>query len=82
VVATAEPDFKKILAETGYKKASLDEIRSEVKGLGLKYREVGHKSNGSVSVNWVMGQLHMKAIGNVRLAMVREEVADILDVRY
>jgi glutamyl-tRNA(Gln) amidotransferase subunit E len=82
VVATAEPDFKKILAETGYKKASLEEIRSEVKGLGIKYREVGHKSNGSVSVNWVMGQLHMKAIGNVRLARVREEVADILDVRY
>ena len=82
VVATAEPDFKKILAETGYKKVSLEEIKSEVKGLGLKYREVCYKSNGSVSVNWVMGQLHMKAIGNVRLARVREEVADILDVRY
>jgi glutamyl-tRNA(Gln) amidotransferase subunit E len=82
VVATAEPDFKKILAETGYRKVSLEEIRSEVKGLGQKYREVCHKSNGSVSVNWVMGQLHMKAIGNVRLARVREEVADILDVRY
>jgi len=80
VVATAKPDFKKILAGSGYTKASLEEIRSEVKGLGKKYKEVCYNGNGSVSVDWVMGQLHMKALGNVRLAVVREEVADILDV--
>jgi glutamyl-tRNA(Gln) amidotransferase subunit E len=81
VVATADPDFKKILVETGFRKASLAEIKAEIKWLGKKYKEICYNGNGKASIDWVMGQLHMKAIGTVRLSQVREEVADILDVR-
>lgn len=81
VVSTAEPDFKAILEATGYAPASLSEIRAEVKVLGKKFAEISYNGNSAASVNWVMGQIRMKAIGTVRLAEVNKEVSEILEVR-
>ncbi len=81
VVSSAEPDFKKILEATGYAPASLAEIRSEVKELGEKFAEISYNGNSAASVNWVMGQIHFKAIGTLRLGEVRKEVSEILEVR-
>ena len=81
VAATAEPDFKKILNDTGYRKASPEEIKSEVKRLGKDFEKICYNGNSHASVNWVMGQIHMKIIGNVRLSEVRKEVEEILDIR-
>jgi glutamyl-tRNA(Gln) amidotransferase subunit E len=81
VVSTAEPDFKSILDATGYEPASLPEIRAEVKELGKKFAEICYNGNSAASVNWVMGQIHRKAIGTFRLAEVHKDVSGILDVR-
>jgi glutamyl-tRNA(Gln) amidotransferase subunit E len=82
VVATEESDFKKILAETGYRKASPEEIKSEVKQLGKDFEKICHNGSRIASVDWVMGQIHMKVIGNLRLSEVKKEVAEILDVKW
>ncbi len=81
VVASAEPDFKQILADTGYAPASLGEIRSGVKELGKRFEEICYNGNSAAAVDWVMGQIRMKAIGKHRLAEVRKEVSDILEVK-
>jgi len=81
VVSSAEPDFNKLLEATGYSKASMAEIRAEVKELGKKFAEISYNGNIAASVNWVMGQIYKKAIGTVRLAEVRKEVSEILEVR-
>ena len=80
VVATSEPDFKKILSETGQVPASMKEIKSEVKDLARKFEEICFNGNSAASVDWIMGQLHMKAIGKLRLSDVRKEVSEILEV--
>jgi hypothetical protein len=81
VVASAEPDFKQILTDTGYAPASLAEIKSGVKELGKRFEEICYNGNMAASVDWVMGQIQMKAIGKLRLAEVRKEVSDILEVK-
>ncbi|MCA1742314.1 MAG: hypothetical protein LC630_07615, partial [Bacteroidales bacterium] len=80
VVATSKPDFKKILSDTGYAPASMTEIKSEVKELARKFEEICFNGNSAASVDWIMGQLHMKAIGKLRLSDVRKEVSEILEV--
>ncbi len=81
VVSSAEPDFKQILTDTGYAPASLAEIKSGVKELGKRFEEICYNGNMAASVDWVMGQIQMKAIGKLRLAEVRKEVSDILEVK-
>jgi glutamyl-tRNA(Gln) amidotransferase subunit E len=81
LVASVEPDFRQILADTGYTPASLGEIRAGVKELGKRFEEICYNGNSAASVDWVMGQIHMKAIGKHRLSEVRKVVSDILDVR-
>ena len=81
VVASAEPDFKQILTDTGYAPASLAEIKSGVKELGKRFEEICYNGNSAAAVDWVMGQIQMKAIGKLRLAEVRKEVSDILEVK-
>jgi glutamyl-tRNA(Gln) amidotransferase subunit E len=80
VVATGEPDFKMILSDTGYAPASLTEIRAGVKELVDRFKEIRYNGKSEVSVDWIMGQLQMKAIGRLRLSEVRKEVSEILEV--
>jgi len=81
VASSVEPDFKKILAATGYSPATPDEIKKEVKELQKKFALIGYNGSEIAKVNWVMGQIHMKTIGTMRLAGVRKEVSDILENR-
>jgi glutamyl-tRNA(Gln) amidotransferase subunit E len=80
VVATPTPDFGEILAATGFRRSTMDEINSEIPGLADKFREVCYNGNMSGIENWVMGQLHRKAIGTLRLSEVRKAVSGVLEV--
>jgi len=81
VVAATEPDFRKILDETGYKKASLEEIKPEVNRFAKDFEKICYNGHSTAPVDWVMGQIHMNLIGNVRLSEARNEVEHILDAR-
>ncbi len=79
VVATPQPDFEKILAATGYRPESLQQIKARVKELDKKFAEISYDGKSVSSIDWIMGQVHMKAIGDLRLAEVRKEITDILE---
>ncbi len=81
VVAEASPDFKSILAGTGLHRATMNEIRDEAKELAARFPAVCYNGNLAGMEEWLMGQLHMKAIGTVRLSEVRKAVSEILEVR-
>ncbi|MRR20727.1 Glu-tRNA(Gln) amidotransferase subunit GatE [bacterium] len=81
VVAVPSPDFGSILAATGLRRASMDEITRETRVLVTRFPEVCQNGNMAGIENWVMGQLHMKALGTVRLSDVRKAVSEILEVR-
>jgi glutamyl-tRNA(Gln) amidotransferase subunit E len=80
VVATPSPDFSEILAGTGLRRASLSEIRKEIKALTGRFGEICYNGSMAGIEDWVMGQVHMKAVGTIRLSEVREAVSDILEV--
>jgi len=81
VVAVPSPDFGAILASTGLRRAAMDEITGEIKIHARRFPEVCHNGNMAGIEDWVMGQLHMKALGTVRLAEVKKAVSEILEVR-
>lgn len=80
VVATTQPDFEKILAATGCKPESMDQIKARVKELDRKFAEICYDGKSATPIDWIMGKVHMKAIGTLRLADVRKEITDILEV--
>jgi len=79
VVASPEPDFMGILNATGYTEATFSEIKSEIPKLEKEFAAICYNGNRKAAADWIMGQLHMKAIGKIRLAKVKTEVSDILD---
>lgn len=78
VVASPEPDFDKILTASGYKESTLKEIKAEIPALEKEFCEICYNGNSSGVVDWIMGRLHYKAIGRIRLAEVKKEISDIL----
>ncbi len=79
VVATTQPDFEKILAATGCKPESMEQIKARVKELDMKFAEICYDGRSVSSIDWIMGQVHMNAIGTLRLADVRREITDIVE---
>ena len=80
VVASPEPDFMSILNATGYTEATFSEIKSEIPKLEKEFAAICHSENRKAAADWIMGQLHMKAIGKIRLAKLKTEVSDILEI--
>ena len=80
VVTTPQPDFEKILASTGCKPESMEHIKSRVKELDKEFARISYDGKSASPIDWIMGQVYMKAIGTLRLADVRKEITDILEV--
>jgi glutamyl-tRNA(Gln) amidotransferase subunit E len=80
VVSTPQPDFEKILARTVHKAVSMEELKAEAKQLDKKFAEICYDGKSAASVDWIMGQIHRKAIGTLRLSDVRKEITDILEL--
>jgi len=81
VVAVPSPDFGAILVAPGLRRAAMDEITGEIKVHAGRFPEICHNGNMAGIEDWVMGQLHMKALGTVRLSEVKKAVSEILEVR-
>ncbi len=77
--ASPVPDFAAILAATGFNPLSMNKIRSETRELAKRFAAICHNGHREAAVNWVMGQLHMNAIGIVRMSEVRKQVDSILE---
>lgn len=80
VVESCEPDFMSILNATGYMETTLGEIKREIPELEKEFAAICYNGNRKAATDWIMGQLHMKAIGKIRLAKIKTEVSDILEI--
>ena len=81
VVSTPDPDFDSIFTETGLRRTPMDEILSEIKGLAGRFTEVCYNGSMAGIEDWVMGQMHKKAIGTVRLSEVRKAVTAVVEAK-
>jgi glutamyl-tRNA(Gln) amidotransferase subunit E len=72
--------FESVLITLDYHQHSLEDILSYVPALKRKFREIKKSSSPLAEVDWIMGHLRKRALGNVPLrelrALVEKEVAN------
>jgi len=80
-VASAKPDFDKILTETGYSQSTMAEINAQAIDLKKEFSKICFNGNGSIraTTDWIMGRVIPLALGNIRLSEVRNEVAAMVE---
>ena len=76
VYKNPERSYNEILELIGYKKSAINDLTSQIPELRKQFEQlkVNHTKDKTTSINWIMGQLHPKALGNTPLKQVRDEV--------
>lgn len=67
-------NFEQILGEIHYKPLKKDEILSRVPQLHQEFDRIRHANNAHGRIDWMMGQLHHNALGNIPLDELRKEI--------
>ena len=67
-------DFEQILGEIHYKPLKKDEILSRLPQLHQQFDRISHANNAHSRIDWMMGQLHHNALGNIPLDELRKEI--------
>ncbi|MFO7891907.1 MAG: Glu-tRNA(Gln) amidotransferase subunit GatE [bacterium] len=74
--AAADPldSIDNLLQTIGYTNRNKKEIFSEIQNLKEKFRKISKRNNLRTEVEWIMGQLREKALGNMSLSELRHMV--------
>jgi glutamyl-tRNA(Gln) amidotransferase subunit E len=67
-------EFGSVLTIIDFKKYSLSELTAPIDFLYQKFRQIRHNESDKASVDWLLGQLHRQAIGNVELTVLKGEI--------
>ncbi|MBT3210169.1 MAG: Glu-tRNA(Gln) amidotransferase subunit GatE [Bacteroidetes bacterium] len=67
-------DFESILTILKFKKRTKQELLAPIDFLKEKFKDIRISKNEGVTANWLMGQIHSQAIGNVSLKELFEEI--------
>lgn len=82
VVATHTPDFEKIMTKLNYRSCTMKDITGQAQGLLAEFRKICYKYNDRAASDWIMGKIHMQALGNINLAEVKKEINKTLGLTY
>ena len=69
-----EIQFSSVLTGINYKKRSMNEVIAPIDFLYEKFKDIRTSSDESADVNWLMGQVHKQARGNIVLSSLRKEI--------
>jgi len=67
-------EFGSVLIIIDFKKYTLDELSAPVDFLYQKFRQIRYNPSQKASVDWLLGQLHRQAVGNVELKVLKSEI--------
>jgi glutamyl-tRNA(Gln) amidotransferase subunit E len=67
-------EFGSVLTSIDYKKHSMSELLAPVDFLYQKFAQIRISKTEKASVDWLMGQLHRQAIGNVALTDLKVQI--------
>lgn len=67
-------EFGSVLTAIDFRKYSMNEIVAPVDFLYQKFRQIRYRENEKAAVDWLMGQLHRQALGNVDLTELKKEI--------
>ena len=71
-------EFSSVLIIINFRKKSMDELLAPIDFLYEKFKEIKLSDNNRNTVNWLMGQIHKQAIGNVEMKKLSEEIEKIV----
>ncbi|MBE9469083.1 MAG: Glu-tRNA(Gln) amidotransferase subunit GatE [Bacteroidetes bacterium] len=67
-------DFESVLTNLHFKRRTKEELLAPADYLIEKFKEIKKSRNDNVTVNWVMGQIHNQAIGNISLKELKTNI--------
>jgi glutamyl-tRNA(Gln) amidotransferase subunit E len=67
-------EFGSVLTAIDFKRYSMNEITAPVDFLYQKFRQIRYSENEQAAIDWLMGQLHRQALGNVDLTELKSEI--------
>ena len=67
-------EFKSILTSINFKRRLKNEILAPVDYLIEKFKEIRKSKHENVVADWIMGQLHSQAIGNISLKELKDAI--------
>jgi len=69
-------EFGSVLTAVDFKKYTLDELVAPVDFLYRKFRQIRLKEDEKAAVDWLLGQLHRQALGNVEMTDLKNEIEE------
>jgi glutamyl-tRNA(Gln) amidotransferase subunit E len=69
-------EFGSVLTAAGFKKYTMGELLAPVDFLYRKFSQIRRKEGDDVAVDWLMGQLHRQALGNVEITGLKREIRE------
>ena len=74
VYTNTEMDFEQILGKIHYIPVEKDKLIQQIPDLNKQYDQIRHSKNAHGKTDWIMGQLHTRALGNMPLYELRNEI--------
>jgi glutamyl-tRNA(Gln) amidotransferase subunit E len=69
-------EFGSVLTSIDFKKHSIIELLAPVDFLFGKFRQIRHSLTDKAAIDWMMGQLHRQALGNVELTLLKQQIEE------
>jgi len=69
-------EFGSVLTSIDYKKHSINELLAPVDFLLGKFKQIRYSESEKAAIDWIMGQLHRQALGNVELTKLKEQIEE------
>lgn len=69
-------EFGSVLTIIDFKKHTLNELLAPVDFLFGKFRQIRYSESEKATIDWLMGQLHRQAIGNVELPVLKQQIEE------
>jgi glutamyl-tRNA(Gln) amidotransferase subunit E len=69
-------EFGSVLTSIDYKKHTMNELLAPVDFLYGKFCQIRHSDTEKAAVDWMMGQLHRQALGNVDLPQLKQQIEE------
>ena len=74
VYTNADMDFEQILDKIHYNPVEKNKLIEQIPELNKKYDQIRHSKNAHGKTDWIMGQLHTLALGNMPLHELRNAI--------
>ena len=69
-------EFGSVLTAVDFKKYTMNELVAPIDFLYRKFRQIRLKEDEKAAVDWLLGQLHRQALGNVEITDLKNEIEE------